>query len=1073
MWKKLKIIAILVLVFIIIISYNMSVFAVIKSQRKLANNEKNETNYTSTNNIDEELKSLLVDAQNEIINEDGSTNEVIAKTRISNSTNILGGNGVYRLAVGANSGKVVEVAGSNTGDNAKIDIWDYGNVPAQKFNIKFQDGYYIITARHTGKSLTVKDGNLTAGAEIVQATYKGLDSQKWVITDSNKNGLIISLLSNPDLSIAIKGNIANGAILVLENTEYNNNQMFYIFNESNSERTVQNGIYKLLVGADSNKAIEIIGNSLNENVGLDIIDCSNRPAPQFNIEYNSEGYYKIISRSTGKSLSVKDGKLEAGAEIVQSTYEGLDSQKWIIRDSKINGLVISLLSNPELSIAIQGNIANGAKLILAKSEYNNNQMFYMFNESVAENPLQNGVYRLAVGANSSKVIEVAGSNTGDNAKVDIWDYGNAMAQKFNLEYNSEGYYKITARHTGKSLTVKDGELKEGAEIVQSTYEGLDSQKWIIRDSNKNGLIISLKSNSDLSIAIDGNIENGAKLVLAKSEYNNNQMFYIFDESNSERLVSNGVYRIAVGASSGKAMEVAGSNKDNNAKVDIWDYGNAMAQKFNFEFTNGYYKITARHTGKSLTVKNGNLEAESEIVQSTYEGLDSQKWIIRDSNINGLLISPMANPELSIAIEGVIENGAKLILTKTEYNDNEMFYIFDESASEGTIKNGVYTLAVGADSNKVIEVAGSSTSDNAKIDIWDNGNVDAQRFNIEFTEGYYKITARHTGKSLTVKDGNLTAGEEVVQSTFQGLDSQKWIIRDSNINGLVISLMSNPELSISIQGNIENGSKLILAKTEYNNNQMFYLLNPIDKNIKEGLYGKSGLMYKGSTGNYLKYYQIGNGSKHLFAGFSIHGFEDSYSRDGSELTYMANEFFEYLKNNMSDELASEWTVYILPVENPDGQYNGWTNNGPGRTTVYSWAPGNQGIDMNRCFPVGYTRAYTARNYNGTEPLQAYEAQSLRDFILNNAGSQNIVLDIHGWLNETIGDDDLGRYYRNEIGISKHIGTYGNGYLIQWARTIPNTKSMLLELPEVKSHSQFLNMNLTEKFISATMKILEDF
>ena len=267
--------------------------------------------------------------------------------------------------------------------------------------------------------------------------------------------------------------------------------------------------------------------------------------------------------------------------------------------------------------------------------------------------------------------------------------------------------------------------------------------------------------------------------------------------------------------------------------------------------------------------------------------------------------------------------------------------------------------------------------------------------------------------------------------------------------------------------------MILAKTENNNNQMLYFFNIIDKNIKEGLYGMSGLMYKGTGGHYLEYYQIGKGAKHLFLNFSIHGFEDSYSNDGSELTYMANEFWEYLKNNITDKLVNEWTIYIIPVSNPDGQYDGWSHSGPGRTTVYSWAPGNKGIDMNRCFPVGYTRAYSNRNYNGTEPLQAYEAQSLRDLILNNTGSQNIVIDIHGWLNETIGDDGIGRYYRNEFGISTHIGTYGAGYFIQWARSIPNTRSMLLELPQVNSHTEAINMNLSGKFINATMKILEDF
>ena len=177
--------------------------------------------------------------------------------------------------------------------------------------------------------------------------------------------------------------------------------------------------------------------------------------------------------------------------------------------------------------------------------------------------------------------------------------------------------------------------------------------------------------------------------------------------------------------------------------------------------------------------------------------------------------------------------------------------------------------------------------------------------------------------------------------------------------------------------------------------------------------------------------------------------------------------------MSAKLINEWTIYILPVVNPDGQYDGWTNNGPGRTTVYSWAPEHKGIDINRCFPIGYAKTSSDRNYNGTEPLQAYEAQSLRDFILSNKGDTNIILDVHGWLNETIGDNELGKYYRNEIGINKHIGTYGNGYLIQWARTIPNTKSLLLELPEVNSHEELVKMKLDQKFINATMKILEDY
>ena len=178
-------------------------------------------------------------------------------------------------------------------------------------------------------------------------------------------------------------------------------------------------------------------------------------------------------------------------------------------------------------------------------------------------------------------------------------------------------------------------------------------------------------------------------------------------------------------------------------------------------------------------------------------------------------------------------------------------------------------------------------------------------------------------------------------------------------------------------------------------------------------------------------------------------------------------------NMPVDLIDKWTIYILPASNPDGQHNGWTNNGPGRTTIYSWANENKGIDMNRCFPVNYkSTTKSSRNYNGTQPLQAFEAESLRNFVLSNTGSKNIVIDVHGWLNETIGDSGIGWYYRNQFGINNHIGTYGSGYFIQWARTIANTRSMLLELPEVQNHNQVLERNYSNKFINATIQLLKD-
>ena len=730
-------------------------------------------------------------------------------------------NGIYRVAIGVDPNKSIEVGGGNKNNNAGTNIWDYGNVEWQKFYFEYnEEGFYKITVMHTGKSLTVKDNNLTDGVQIVQADYQGLDSQKWILRDTLVNGWIISLESNPELSISVKGDIVNGAKVILSKTKDSDNQMLYLYNITSYVKTKEDGIYKIETVVDSNKIVGTLKTDQFNDKGINISENQNLLWQKFYFEYNEEGYYKITEMYTGKSLTVKDNNVVEGTEIVQDDYQGLDSQKWILRDNEEDKWIISLLNKPQLSITIERNISNDLKLIISKTENIDNQRFYLYNITDEERTMQDGIYKIAIGKNSNKVIEVGGGSKYNDATVDIWDFGDVDWQKFCFEYK-EGYYKITAKHTGKSLTVRGNNLKEGVQIIQADYQDLTSQKWILRDSGKNGWVISLLSNPELSISVEGNIVNGERLILSKTKDNDNQMFYLFNITTDERTQEDGIYKLSVGKNPNKAIEVGGGSKYNNAPINIWDYGNAQWQKYYFEYKEGFYKITAMHTGKSLTVKDNNIVEGTEIVQEDYQGWDSQKWILRDSYKNGWIISLLNNPQLSISIEGNIANGSKMILSKTKDNDNQMFYLFNITTNERTSDNGIYKLAVGSDISKVIEVPGESKDNGTPLGIGNFRNTDWQKFYFEYKEGYYKITAGHTKKSLTVKDNNIVEGTEIVQEDYQGLDSQKWLLKDSKINGWIISPLSRPDLSITVENTIVNGSKLILESLQYNERQMFY------------------------------------------------------------------------------------------------------------------------------------------------------------------------------------------------------------------------------------------------------------
>ena len=230
--------------------------------------------------------------------------------------------------------------------------------------------------------------------------------------------------------------------------------------------------------------------------------------------------------------------------------------------------------------------------------------------------------------------------------------------------------------------------------------------------------------------------------------------------------------------------------------------------------------------------------------------------------------------------------------------------------------------------------------------------------------------------------------------------------------------------------------------------------------QEGTYGKTGLNVADKGGSELKYLKYGTGKNVFFATFAIHGYEDKWDKDGYELIEIANNFYNKLLEDKDYDLAKKWTIYIFPGVNQDGLQEGSTNNGPGRTTLYSQAPQNKGIDLNRCWQIGstYEKFTSDRNYNGDIGFQAYEAQALRDFMLKNKSKdgQTILVDLHGWTQQLIGDENICSYYEQQFpeNNKRSVGRYGSGYMISWGRTYLGSqgkpaKTALIELPRLEA------------------------
>ena len=721
--------------------------------------------------------------------------------------------------------------------------------------------------------------------------------------------------------------------------------------------------------------------------------------------------------------------------------------------------------------------------------------------------IEEGTYIIRSALNKDYVIDVSGGSINNYANIQLYISNNTDAQKFIVKKIDDTYYEIKSIKSGKVLDVSNGGKTPGTNVWQYEINETDAQRWIIKKNNDLTYSIVSKLNNLYLDVSEGKIRNEQNIQVYTENGTKAQRF-IFEKVNSNtdendsienniinhNLIEDGMYTIKSKLDEKYVLDISGGSKEICANIQLYIENKTNAQKFYIKYLgDGDYEIKSIKSNNVLDVENGKNVPETNIWQYQPNGTDAQKWKIKRntdnsysiiSKLNGLCIdvqNGQAKNEQNIQLyTGNGTNAQKFIFEKTEKNMTESDYL-PENAGKRTIENGIYIINTAINDEFVLDVSEGTNSNGGNIQLYTLNMSNAQKFNIRYLNyGYYEIESINSKKLLTVKELDYQSGTNVYQWEKMGSDTQKWLITDKGDGNYSIVSKYN-RLNVDVKDGLARDYSNIQMWKDNNTLAQKFKFKDIKKiHYSVGTYGESGLKkrrdFKGSE---LKYFKIGHGKNVFFATFAVHGWEDNFAYDGQELTKIANSFRDKLSIMNDNYIESKWTIYIFPSLNPDGEYFGWTHNGPGRTTLYSDAPEHKGIDMNRAWSTDWVKYTTDRNYTGTEPFQAYESRCLRDFLLSHKSStgQTVLVDLHGWLNETMGDDEIGGYYRSQLGMSKHISAYGRGYLINWARANlgsngKTARSALIELPEANSSQDVNNLELSDKYINATINMLRN-
>ncbi|HEX3028382.1 MAG TPA: RICIN domain-containing protein [Clostridia bacterium] len=136
----------------------------------------------------------------------------------------------------------------------------------------------------------------------------------------------------------------------------------------------------------------------------------------------------------------------------------------------------------------------------------------------------NSYYKI-INRKSGKAVDVPGGNSANNTQLVQWDDNGNNNQQYRLVADSNGYYNIINRGTNKALD-NAGATGEGSAVVEWDQSSSDNQKWKIIDTGDGYCKLQVKSSQKYMDVLNASNDNNAGIVTNSSSTSLSQQWKI-------------------------------------------------------------------------------------------------------------------------------------------------------------------------------------------------------------------------------------------------------------------------------------------------------------------------------------------------------------------------------------------------------------------------------------------------------------------------------------------------------------------------------------------------------------------
>ena len=287
-----------------------------------------------------------------------------------------------------------------------------------------------------------------------------------------------------------------------------------------------------------------------------------------------------------------------------------------------------------------------------------NSVTFRVNYVSGEQTIPNGRYQICSALDNSSVISISGASTDDEANVLLYANERHDNQYFDFEYLGNGYYKITAKHSGKVLDVYWEKMEAGANVQQYYWNNGDNQQWVVKDAGDGYFYIISKSNSLYMDVYGGVASNDVNIDTYTGHGGTSEKWKLIPAG--EQSVADGKYQICTALDDSSVISISEASKDACANALLYANENHKNQVFNFEYQgDGYYKIIARHSGMALDVYNSEQSSGANVEQYPWKNSDNQKWVVKPAGDGYYYIVSKCNGLYLDVYGGVAVNDANI------------------------------------------------------------------------------------------------------------------------------------------------------------------------------------------------------------------------------------------------------------------------------------------------------------------------------------------------------------------------------------------------------------------------------